>query len=274
MAPKTRTANVKPIPKSSKKKAASTSHVFDIDTEGEEEEDHHLTVNLDKLEKQFRDLKKSMADVTKSFEFMSDSFDNVKAQLKQLSSEQKRMRNEIDRLNENEKMMKKRIERLEMDQAKSNQKSNENHVIITNVPKLETEIKEAVKKIGEQVGCTIETSEIIDAYQGENKKFKTHPLIVKLKTGDFKKKCMEFRKQGHKIDVKLFAPNADIGEKNINFHPLLEKEIVDLLKQTKNTAKKKAYKFVWVSGSNVFARKGEATPIIKINSTEDLKKIN
>lgn len=273
MAPKTR--NSKPTKQHTKKKPtqvveANTSSDNDSD---DEHGGHELSTNLEKLERQFREQRKSIASMTKSFDFMSDSFDQVKEQLTKIANEQKKMRKEIDRMSENEKAMKKRIDKLEMELAKDKQKSNENHVIITNMPKVDYDLKDAIVAIGKQVGCNIDPSGIIDVFQNENKKFKTHPIIVKLRTGDFKKKCAEFRKNGSKIDLKKLKVNDDIGDRNVNFHSMLEKEIADLLKQAKAVAKKKSYKFVWVSDSNVLVRKGDDTPVIKIKSTEDLKKI-
>lgn len=270
MAPKTR---AKVSNKKQKKPAPKAANIeSEIESENESDSDE-LSSNLKKLKKQFREQRKTITQLTESFDFMGGSFEQVKSQLTKISNENKKMRKEIDRLTENENTMKKRIDQLEMDLARDKQKSNENHVIITNIPKVEMDLRDAIVAIGKQVGCRIDKNGIIITYQSENKKYHTHPIIVKLKSGDFKRKCVEYRKQGNKIDVSQIVKDANMEEKNVNFHPLLEKELSDLLKHAKTAARKKPYKFVWVSESTVLAGKMDNTQIIKIKSTEDLKKI-
>lgn len=257
-----------------KKKEPSTLVSDSSDNESDiEGNTNAISINLENLEHQFRDQRKAIGHLTKSFDYMADGFDEIKKQMTQLINEQKRMKKEIERLTENEKVMKNRIERLEMETAKEKQKSNDNHLIITNLPKIQTELKATIIEIGNQVGCQIDASQIIDVYQSENKKYKTHPLIVKLKTNEFKRKCSEFRKSGNYIDVTKLSKDATSNGKNINFHPLLEREFAELLKKAKISAKKKSYKFVWINGTTVMVKKTENTTIIKINSIDDLKKI-
>lgn len=86
-------------------------------------------------------------------------------------------------------------------------------------------------------------------------------------------RCGQFRKEGKRIDVTKICQNAELNNKNVNFHPFLERELADLLKKAKTTARKKSFKFVWVGGTTVMARKSENTKIIKINSIDDLKKM-
>lgn len=246
----------------------------EIETDSETDNDNsELSTNLENLEKQFREQRKAFAKMIDSFDFMNSAFDELKGQIAKLTNDQKKMKKEMDRLTDSEKNLKKRVERLEMDVAKDKQRSNENHVIISNMPKVTAELKNTIIEIGKQVGCQLDKGDIIDAFQTENKKFKTFPIVVKLKTNDFKNKCIRYRKEGNAIDISSLVDSANVGDRNINFHALLEKEVADLLKQAKAAAKRKGYKFVWVSNTTVLVRKEEKARVIQINSSDDLKKI-
>ena len=97
---------------------------------------------------------------------------------------------------------------------------------------------------------------------------------MKLKTEEFKNKCIEFRKQGKQVDMTKIIPTVNMKGKNINFHHLMEKEISELLKKTKIEAKNKKYKFVWIRDARILVRKEEGSAVIQIESIEDLRKIN
>lgn len=128
-------------------------------------------------------------------------------------------------------------------------------------------------KIAEQVHANISNDSIVDVFQNENKKFRTHPIILKMKSDELKTKCFEFRKKGGKIDVSKILTNFDIKGKNVNFHQLMEKEFSDLMKQVKSEANKKSYKYVWVKDAKVFVRKDNDTAAIQIKEIDDMRKL-
>lgn len=185
------------------------------------------------------------------------------------------MKDDIKQLKQSEAQLAKRVTQLESTTTQRKQDSNENHMIVTNLPKFSegTYLKQVVLKIGELVDQPVNEDEILNVYQNENKKFNTFPLIVKMSTNALKKKCMEFRKSQHTIDLNEIAPNLQNNNKNINFHHLMEKEYAELLKKAKEAAKTAKFKFVWFSKNNVLARKDENAPIIRINNEKDLQKI-
>lgn len=163
---------------------------------------------------------------------------------------------------------------MERDILTIKQQANKNNVMITNLPKIAKEnLKDVIASIGQQVNVDVNTNEIIDIYQNENKKFKTFPIIVKLSNGDFKRKCMEFRKLGNNIDVSKFIPNTNMMGKNVNFYHLLEKDLSELMKKTKQEAINKKYQYVWMRDARILVRKEENSAIIEIDSIEDLKKL-
>lgn len=264
MAPKTR-KNDKNQPKPARSMVIASD-------ESDDESSNEMAQNITIMQKMLKDQRLNIKEMTKSFEFMSTGFDKLKEQLNRIELDNKKMRKDIEKLTNNEEKLNKRIHELEMNAIKAKQQANGNHLIITNMPKIEGNLKQIVIDIGIQTNTNVKDDDIIDVFQTENKKYKTNPIIVKMKTGNFKKNCIEFRKTGGTIEGSKFTNQINLT-KNVNFHPLLEREIADLLKTTKAAAKAKKYKHVWVRDTTVFVRKEDNSSIIKIRSNDDIKQI-
>lgn len=99
------------------------------------------------------------------------------------------MKDDIKQLKQSEAQLAKRVTQLESTTTQRKQDSNENHMIVTNLPKFSegTNLKQVVLKIGELVDQPVNEDEILNVYQNENKKFNTFPLIVKMSTNALKK---------------------------------------------------------------------------------------
>lgn len=206
---------------------------------------------------------------------MCSNFDKFQVEINKIREENKKLKKEINNLKQGESNLDKRLQRIEQFAAKYKQENNENNMIITNMPKFDKEVdlKNVVSRIATQVQYILNQEEIIDVYQFNNKKRDTFPIIVKLKTNELKKKCMEFRKSKKTIDIKAIGRDLNNNNKNINFYHLIEKEYADLLNKAKDNAKKKHYKYVWYTNSTVLVRKDDQSEIIKIRTNDDLKNI-
>lgn len=227
------------------------------------------------LQQQMKEQKKLIKDLVTSMDFSSESIGKLHDEIKKLQLENKQLKKDVQKLQNNEARNDKRIETLEQHVMRSKQASNNNNMVITNMPKFgdETDIKNVIAKIAEQVNHTLSPDEITDAYQNNNKKYDTHPIIVKLKTNQLKLKCIEFRKANKKIDIGRLANGLTNGDKNVNFHHLIEREYAEILNMAKQIAKQKQYKFVWYANMTILVRKHETADILKIKSKDDLKQI-
>lgn len=245
------------------------------DSNVSEESHQHLADAMDKLSKKFSGESKNIARLHESFADISQEMIKLHKRIDGIVKANQQMKADIKQLRENERLLEKRIKQLEDIEMVKKQISNDNNLIITNLPKFrpETELKQIILKIGEQVQCTISDEEILDVYQAENKKSNTYPIIVKMTNKIFKSKCMDFRRAQNKIDIKKIANNLDNGNKNINFHHLMEKELADLLQKSKAAAKDTGFKFIWFNGSSILARKTENSKVFKITCEDDIKKI-
>lgn len=234
-----------------------------------------LSQAVDKLSHKFSGETKKIAKLLQSFDYFSQEISNLVKRIEGLVKSNHQLKAELKSVKENELKLEGRIQQLEEFALHHKQSYNNNNMIITNLPKFseDTNLKQVVLKFAEQVNCSIKDGDIIDVYQSENKKYKSYPMIVKMKSQELKSRCMEFRKQHKTIDIKIISPNLDIGTKNINFHHLMDKETSELMQKTKEAAKKSKFKFVWFNGITILARKETDSKIINIKSTNDLGKI-
>lgn len=203
---------------------------------------------IDQFNKQMKEQKKIMVNLSKSYQTMSDLFDEFKKEIQNLKKENKSLKKTVSKLDEENNNLNKRMQSAERNILVIKQKSNSNHMVITNLPtfKKDTDIKYVVNKVAQQVEYQIAPNEILDAYQMVNEKNKTKnaPIIVKLNSANFKNACIKFRREKKIIDIKKIADNLKGNDQNINFFHYLEKEYAVLLNKAKVVAKEKQYKYV------------------------------
>ncbi|XP_036332314.1 intracellular protein transport protein USO1-like [Rhagoletis pomonella] len=205
MPPKTRTNK-----KHNNKERLSTSS----DTSDNESSSVNLTGIIDNLNKEFKVQERAMKKIRESQEHISDSFDALKKEIDRLTEENKQIKKELKELKTNGEGVKIKMKTLERNVMEIKQERNKNNIIITNIPQIkDVNLKSVVMEIAAQVNANINIDSIEDVYQNENKKFKTHPLIVKMSSNELKAKCFEFRKKGSHIDLKKILPNVDMKGK-------------------------------------------------------------
>lgn len=126
---------------------------------------------LSNVNSRLKEQKEHLRGLTESYQFMSDTFDKLKGQISKLTKESAHMKKEIKTIQSNEKNIVKRIQELEKRGARLKQTDNTNHMIITNMPKLDENVnlKEVVSKIGQQIQHQISDTEIVEVYQSESK---------------------------------------------------------------------------------------------------------
>lgn len=252
----------------------SSRSVID-DDECSKEKDNKFDRIMKQMKTQMKKQLDALGKISESQEFLSNQFDELQAEIKIIRKDNKKMKADIEQLKRDKTDLGKRVQQLEQCMTKSKQDNNSNSMVITNVPKLSADIdlKHVVLKIGEQVEQPINNDTILNVYQVLNAKRDTYPIVVKLKNDALKRKCMEFRKLGKKIQFEKIVPNVHIEGKNINFHQLMEKEYTILLNNAKKAATEKGYKYVWFANGAVLVRKTDDGPITKIRNNNDLENL-
>lgn len=256
-----------------KNRGLSLSNTFDnCISDGETDTMTQLSAAM---KKQFNDQRKNIKELLESQQFLSDQFEKFTTEIKKLTADNQAFKKQIQQLKDKEVQLSKRVLQLENLSLKSKQKNNENDMIITNLPKIDerADLNNIITEIARQVNHVLQQDEIIEIYQNNNKKHNTHPVIVKLKTSDFKRKCMEYRRKKNCIDLSAFDGNLDNEGKNVNFHNLLDKDFAQLFNRAKDEAKKRKFKYVWINNSTILMRKSDDTTVFSINCIEDFKQI-
>lgn len=77
-------------------------------------------------------------------------------------------------------------------------------------------------------------------------------------------------KKRAKRDLKQDEVLGNGSGRNVYVNEFLPKSVYDLLQETKRRAKAAKFKFVWMRGECVYARRAEGTPAINIKSEADL----
>lgn len=193
--------------------SSSRSHNNDSDDKSVTSDE--LTSVIHDVDKRLKEHREHLKGLTKSYEFMSETFDKLQTQITKLNKEGALMKKQIKTIPSNESDIVKRIQALEKQGAALKQIDNANNMIITNMPKIDenTNSRDVIVKIGQQVNHQIKQDEVLEVQQYEKKgntKYKSYPIIVKLADPTFKTKCMEYRKTKKLIDVTLIP--CEIGE--------------------------------------------------------------
>lgn len=255
---------------------ASLSSRFNIDDDDSgKEEDKRIDSIVKQMRAQIKKQLDAFNKVSESQAFLSNQFEDLQAEIKNIRKDNKKMKADIEHLKREKIDLDKRVQQLEQCITKSKQDNNSNCMIITNVPKIgaDVDLRKVVVKISEQVEQPITNDAILNIYQVSSTKRNTFPIVVKMKNDELKRKCIEFRKLGNKINFENIIPSLHNNGKNINFHQLMEKEYSVLLSSAKKQAKEKGYKYVWFTNGTVLVRKTEEGPIIKIKDQNDISKI-
>lgn len=261
-------------PNTRRNKKQNNKELTQSDSSDEEVENSNFTTIFNKMQKQFKLQEKAINKIHDSQKYINDSFEELRNEIKRVTEENKKIKKELSELRAQNSSFKTKLSKMQHQMTVIKQKENKNNLIITNLPKIEKEeLHNLIIKLGQQVDAEIERKDIIDVYQNVNKKHNTYPVIARMNNENFKTKAMKFRKEQGIIDMKKIFPNIEMRGKNINFHHLLEKELSELLHKTKNEAKSKQYKFVWVKDGRILIRKDDHAATFEIESIEDLKKI-
>ena len=80
--------------------------------------------------------------------------------------------------------------------------------------------------------------------------------------------------KNHADREKIFDSKKVFREKKVYVSEVLTKYRYNILKDVKNLAKVKNFKFVWTKNGQIFLRKEENAPIIKVTSRSDLQNIS
>lgn len=197
-----------------------------------------------------------------TFESIINKLNDKIAVIEKLTKENIELKSEIKNLNS-------RVEIVE-------QQARLNNLEIQGVPEKPNEnILHILEKIGEHIQCPISASTIDTAHRiAHQSSDRPKPIIVKFITKQKRDEILAAAK------VKRLATNdrsPGLKIENISNGLFINEHLTSLtkliLKKSKDMARSKNYKYIWVRNGSVFARKDDRSAVFRITSESDICKI-
>lgn len=131
-----------------------------------------------------------------------------------------------------------------------------------------------MEKIAEHIEYPVSRCDVDTVYRiNTTIENKPKPIIIKFLSqykGDAILAAKIKRKNSENTEIKGIAIENISNNMFINEH--LTPNMKAILKQAKDVAKIKKYKFVWVKNGCVYARKNETSRVIKLTSMDDINR--
>ena len=226
-----------------------------------------LSVSVDH---QFKDVKQQNIELQDSLQFMSDKYDKVLEKIQLLEEERKQDKINLHKLEEKVDALEKKIKSTGLE--------------IRNIPKTKNpETKEEmcnlVKSIAKTVNIDLQDEHIKDIYRTSTKDENLKPIIVELNSTLIKENIL--------LSIRTFNKDKIKGEKLNTNHikipgatkPIYVSEALTFKTQrlfylTRSFAKENGFAYCWTSKGNIYLRRAEGKALIRIESENDLTKIN
>lgn len=218
-----------------------------------------------------RELRKELREINASLTFLNKMFEDVKDELKQTKAEQRELRAENANLLAQNQELQNQVSNCLSRIVLCEQYSRNANIEIKGVPALPNEnLTELLKKLGEVTGETISANDVEICHRVPVAKNPTEKNIV-----------VQFVRRSKRNLVLEKARRLKLTTSDLGLHtrvPLfvnehLCPELKRLLGQATSKKREFGWKFTWVRNGQIFARKAEDTPVVKISTEKDLSKI-
>lgn len=229
---------------------------------------------VETIQSELKSLNSKNSDLMASVSFCSDQITHFEAVIKEigkklenlegLARENSSLKKEVKSLNTRVDLLEQQIRMQNLEIYGIPEKSGENLLKIS-------------ERIGEFIECAIEADDVDSIFRANSSApGQPKPVIVKLTTRKKKEAILAAAKIKRLAQSRVnSAPGLSIeGISNklfINEH--LTAHTKTILKQAKDMAKQKNYKFVWVRNGTIYARKVDNSRVLTISNENDLKKI-
>lgn len=214
-------------------------------------------------------LKNEFADLKRSMAFMSEKYDKFVRVLEDNKTEMKKMNKQLEELTNSNKEKDLKIKNLQEQLGNLEQYTRNHNIEICGIPhRPQEDCREIVGKLAKelQVDLRIDEIDIVHRTFTSNKSIPP-PIVAKITTRS--KRDLLTRKKKW-IVTNRNVPQTEIGQ-TIYIQEHLTSANKMLLRLTKHRARESEYKYVWVKYGKILVRKNDNSPVIRINSEEDLQ---
>lgn len=248
------------------------------DSQDEPESPSDLTLRIvQNIQSEMLNLNSKYTEVMESINFCSDKISAFESIVQKVNVRL----DIIEKISRENSTLKKEVKELNSKVDILEQKLLSNNIEIQGVPEKPNEnIFNIIEKIGEYIECPFVKADIDAVHRiGTRIAGKPKPIIVKFLTNIKRDEFLAAAKVKRHSCNSSSSSSRSSGllieniSNNLYINECLTTNTKFLLKQTKDMAKLKKYKYVWVRNGCIFARQADASKIIKISSKDDVDKL-
>lgn len=243
------------------------SKQVDLSSESEEEKDmDQLEKTLKKLFTDFKkEIKKDMREFQDSLSYNNAMLEDALKKIEDMTEAQKKMGEENIELKNKVKLLESSIDDLE-------QYTRNKNVQIDGIPpKQDENLRDIVMNIGNKIQVDIKREDIDAIHRIPTRSTKTpEPIVVQFLTRQMRESVVQKAREV-KVHTKDLGFNEESKQIYVNEHLTRKKK--HILFEARRLKYEKNYKYLWTKSGKIFIRKEDRSPIINLNSIDDLHKI-
>lgn len=224
------------------------------------------------FQKKFDDLRTEISSLSSSMQFLSDKYENVSKKIESAEAKLKTLEaSRSDCLN-----LQGVVTSLQNDVNKKEQWARRSNIEIIGIPEAKNEnLLNIINKLSGVADIKNFADSDIDfvtrVTPKHNDSKKSRPIVIRFlsryKKDDFLARLRE--KKNLKCCDIGYAGNSN----RIYFNDHLTSFNKMILRKTKDLAREKKFKYVWVKNCSIMARKNDTSPVLHIQTENDFKKI-
>lgn len=224
----------------------------------------------------FNELKannKEFSEFKTSLTFFSEKMDETTKQLQEINKQYLEIKKENSALRQENERITQEMRELKIRMRHMEQYSRRSNIEIAGVPQTAKEdVMSVIGDVGKAIGITLRPEEVMATHRVPSfRSEKIPPLIVQFTSKMVRDEWITRARERRDLTADLV--NRDFPKRRVFIGEHLTPETKMLLSSTKERCKTVDWRYVWCREGKVFVRKAEKEKCIRIDSIDDLAKI-
>ncbi|XP_039293044.1 uncharacterized protein LOC120353422 [Nilaparvata lugens] len=220
-------------------------------------------------------IKQEFSAIKESIEFISNEFDHFKSELSTFKNKVEELKKENTTLKCDNNKLKSQLDSI-------HEYTRRDNLIITGIPETANEsVYEIFNSVSTAISSPLTSKDLSTAHRLPTRikgKNSIKPIVVKfVRRQDKETWLADFRKMSSmdktSYGIATKSINKSLPDGNVLAHQHLPPQILEQLKQVREVASEKGYKFVWSREGKIFVRKDTNQAAIVIHRKEDLNSL-